>query len=165
MEIVDKFDNKRTFIEKTGERYDKIKGEYMQSVHTWIVNDNNEFLMQKRSSTKKNYPNLWSQTGGAVDSGETTLEATLRECKEELGIEFSKDKVELILSFKREFDFVDVFLIKANFSLNDVTIQKEELSEVKWMTEKEIKSLQENNMLAPSINMYFDMFLRLIKTY
>lgn len=162
MEIVDKFDNKRTFLEKSGDRHENFKGEYRQSVHTWIINEKNEFLMQKRASTKKIFPNLWSQTGGAVDTGESPVEAALRECKEELGIEFSKDNIELILSFKREFDFVDVFLIKANFNLNDVTIQKEELSEVKWMNEKEINSLKEHNQLAPSINMYFDMFLKLI---
>lgn len=162
MEIVDKFDNKRTFLEKSGDRHENVKGEYRQSVHTWIINEKNEFLMQKRASTKKIFPNLWSQIGGAVDTGESPVEAALRECKEELGIEFSKDNIELILSFKREFDFVDVFLIKANFNLNDVTIQKEELSEVKWMNEKEINSLKEHNQLAPSINMYFDMFLKLI---
>ena len=58
MEIVDKFDNKRTFLEKSGDRHENVKGEYRQSVHTWIINEKNEFLMQKRASTKKIFPNL-----------------------------------------------------------------------------------------------------------
>lgn len=162
MEIVDKFDNKRTYLEKTSERHENIKGEYRQSVHTWIMNDKNEFLMQKRSKLKKTYPNYWSQTGGAVDAGEVPYIAALRECEEELGIKFKKEDLELILSFKREFDFVDVFLIKANFDLKDITIQEEELSEVKWMSLEEINYLREKEILAPSISIYFDMFLKLI---
>lgn len=162
MEIVDKFDNKRVFLNKTSDRHEKIKGEYRQSVHTWIMNEKNEFLMQKRSANKKTYPNFWSQTGGAVDVAELPLDAALRECKEELGIKFEKENLELILSFKREFDFVDVFLIKANFDIKDVTIQEEEVSKVKWMSLEEIYSLKEKEILAPSINLYFDMFLKLI---
>lgn len=67
MEIVDKLNNKRQNLNKTAERSEKISGEYRQSVHTWIMNSKGEFLIQKRTSNKKNFPNKWSQTGGGVD--------------------------------------------------------------------------------------------------
>ena len=74
MELVDKFDKKRNSLGKTSERYERIAGEYKQSMHVWIQNDKGEFLIQKRSKTKRVFPGVWSITGGGVDTGEKTVE-------------------------------------------------------------------------------------------
>lgn len=162
MEMVDKLDNKRQKLNKIAERSEKIDGEYRQSVHTWIMNSNGEFLIQKRSPNKKTFPNMWSQTGGGVDSGETTLEAAIRECSEELGISIDLTNIELILSFKRKYDFVDVWLVKQDINISDIILQEEEVSDVKWATLDEIKELMNTNQLAKSIEIYFEMFINLI---
>lgn len=162
MEIVDKFDNKRTFLNKTSDRHEKIEGEYRQSVHTWILNSKGEFLIQKRSANKSNHPNMWSQTGGAVDTTELPIDASLRECYEELGIKLYKKDAELILSFKRKFDFIDVFLIRTDLDISNLKLQEEEVQEVKWVNKKELEQMLENKLLVPSISLYFDMFIKLI---
>ena len=162
MEIVDKFNNKRQFLNKTGDRDDKVLGEYRQSVHTWIQNSKGEFLIQKRSANKKNFPNMWSQTGGGVDSGETSLEGALRECKEELGIQVNLDNIEFVLSFKRKYDFVDVWLIKQDLDISKLVLQEDEVSQVKWATADEIRNLMKEGKLAKSINLYFEMFMELL---
>ena len=162
MEMVDKLNNKRQSLNKTTERSEKIDGEYRQSVHTWIMNSNGEFLFQKRTPNKRTFPNKWSQTGGGVDEGETTLEAALRECSEELGISINPDNMELILSFKRKYDFVDVWLVKQDLKIEDLVLQEDEVSEVKWATIDEIRNLMKTVELAASINIYFDMFLNLL---
>lgn len=162
MEMVDKLNNKRQSLNKTTERSEKIDGEYRQSVHTWIMNSNGEFLIQKRTPNKRTFPNKWSQTGGGVDEGETTLEAALRECSEELGISINPDNMELILSFKRKYDFVDVWLVKQDLKIEDLVLQEDEVSEVKWATIDEIRNLMKTVELAASINIYFDMFLNLL---
>ena len=162
MEMVDKLDNKRQMLNRTTERSEKIGGEYRQSVHTWIMNSKGEFLIQKRSPNKKTFPNMWSQTGGGVDEGETTLQAALRECKEELGITIDLSNIELILSFKRKFDFVDVWLVKQDIDISNIVLQEEEVSEVKWSSIDEIRELMKTDKLAKSIEIYFDMFINLI---
>ena len=162
MEIVDKLDNKRQMLNRTTERSEKTNGEYRQSVHTWIMNSKGEFLIQKRSPNKKFFPNMWSQTGGGVDEGETTLQAALRECKEELGITIDLSNIELILSFKRKFDFVDVWLVKQDIDISNIVLQEEEVSEVKWSSIDEIRELMKTDKLAKSIEIYFDMFINLI---
>lgn len=162
MEMVDKLNNKRQSLNKTTERLEKIDGEYRQSVHTWIMNSNGEFLIQKRTPNKRTFPNKWSQTGGGVDEGETTLEAALRECSEELGISINPDNMELILSFKRKYDFVDVWLVKQDLKIEELVLQEDEVSEVKWATIDEIRNLMKTGELAASINIYFDMFLNLL---
>ena len=163
MELVDKFNNKRYYLNKSSDRYEKTEGEYMQSVHTWILNSNGEFLIQKRSHNKRNYPDMWSQTGGAVDSGELPIDAALRECREELGIDFLKENTELLLSFKRTYDFIDVFLIKVDFDISDLTLQKEEVQDAKWIQPDKLREMINDNLVTPSIGLYFDMMLKLIK--
>ena len=162
MEIVDKFDNKRRPLHKTSERHDKVDGEYRQSVHTWIQNSKGEFLIQKRTPNKKFFPNMWSQTGGGVDTGETTLQAALRECKEELGIDINPNNMELILSFKRKYDFVDVWLVKQDIDISELVLQEDEVADVKWATVDEIKDLMNSGKLAKSIEVYFNMFIELL---
>lgn len=162
MEMVDKLNNKRQKLNKTAERNKKIEGEYRQSVHTWIMNSKGEFLIQKRTPNKKYFPNMWSQTGGGVDEGETTLQAALRECSEELGIKINPENMELIMSFKRKYDFVDVWLVRADYDINELTLQKNEVSDAKWTTIEEIRDLMKEGQLAKSIDIYFDMFINLL---
>ena len=162
MEFVDKFDNKRQALNKVTERQEKVDGEYRQSVHVWIQNSKGEFLIQKRSPNKTNFPNMWSQTGGGVEEGEITLQAALRECKEELGIDINIKHIELILSFKRKYDFVDVWLVRENIDISNLVLQEEEVSDVKWATIDEIRTLMKSSKLAKSIDIYFDMFINLI---
>lgn len=162
MEIVDKFNNKRQPLNKITERYEKIDGEYKLSMHVWIQNDKGEFLIQKRSPLKKVFPNYWSITGGGVDSGENTLDTVYRECKEELGINVKEENLELVLSFKRNFDFVDIYLLKQNIELNQIIMQEEEVSDVKWVTINEIKNMIKTNEFAPNIKIYFEIFENLL---
>lgn len=162
MEMVDKLDNKKEYLNKVSERHEKIEGEYRQSVHTWIMNSKGEFLIQKRTPNKKNFPNMWSQTGGGVDSGETTLQAAIRECHEELGINIEKDEIEFMLSFKRKYDFVDVWLVKHDYDISTLVLQEDEVSDVRWASIDEIRELIKTSELAKSIEIYFDMFINLL---
>lgn len=56
-------------------------------VHLHIFNDKGELFLQKRSSKKEIFPDLWdSAVGGHIDLGETPLQAVVREAREELGL-------------------------------------------------------------------------------
>lgn len=105
---------------------------------------------------------MWSQTGGAVDEGETTLQAALRECKEELGIDINPNNIELVMTFKRKFDFVDVWLVKQDIDISELVLQEDEVADVKWATVEEIRDLMKSDKLAKSIDIYFDMFINLL---
>ena len=143
MELVDKLNNKRQSLNKTAERQEKVDGEYRQSVHTWIMNSKGEFLIQKRSSNKKNFPNMWSQTGGAVDAGETTLQAALRECKEELNIDLQdQNQVENygIKYICLPSDKVHTYIL---FAKGKLKMTKEQMSKY---YEEYLKYLKENNL-------------------
>ena len=163
MELVDKFDNKRQPLKITRERYEKIKGEYNQSVHVWFINSKNELLIQKRSETKKVYPGMWAITGGAVDSGELPIQALYREVKEELGITITPEETELLLSIPRIYDFVDIYLVKKDINLKNITMQPEEVQDVKWISINEFNTLLKENKIPSSISFYSEFALKLIQ--
>lgn len=66
MEKVNVYNRNREITDLVKER-DKLEyGEYRSSVHIWIINKENKLLIQKRVEKAKNFPNMWSQTGGGV---------------------------------------------------------------------------------------------------
>lgn len=106
---------------------------------------------------------MWSVTGGGIDLNETSLDAVIRECKEELGIKIDTNNLELMLSLKRRYDFTDIWFLKQDFKLQDLKLQEEEVSEVKWENIEKIKEMIERKNFAPNIEIYFDMVIKLIQ--
>ena len=165
MEILDLYDNKKnkmgkTLIRESGEPLD---GEFKLSIHLWIINSNGEFLIQKRSASRKANPNKWAFTGGAVDSGEESYQGAIREAKEEMGINLDSNDVEFLLGFKREHDFVDVFIAKSDTDIKDVKMQESEVSESKWVNLVELDEIIRNGEFVPAINLYYDLFKKLLE--
>ena len=162
MEFVDLFDNKRNSLGKVSERYSYTPEEYSQVVHLWIRNSQGDFLIQKRSMKKPTNPGLWSVTGGAVDCGETPLEAAYRECKEELDVDIKPGEIQLMMTVKRPKVFVDIFLVEKDIDLNKVVLQEDEVDDVKWFTKNEIREMAKNDGMGTSITIYHDVLLNLI---
>ena len=165
MELVDVFDNKRNSLNKVIERYNNnTPGEFTQVVHLWIQNSNGEFLIQKRSMKKKVHPGMWSITGGAVDSLEEPTTAVARECKEEIGIELKPQDFELMMTVKRPSVFVDVYYAKKDIDFKDIVMQQDEVDDVKWASNAEIKDLIKQNEMGSSITIYYDALYKLIES-
>lgn len=116
-------------------------GFWHKSFHCWIIykddNGNDFIVLQKRSSNKKSWPNrLDISAAGHYTAGEG-IEGGLREIKEELGIEISKD-VLIPLGIRvciEEFDsksinheFQDLFFLIDNRALTDYRMSTDEVS-------------------------------------
>lgn len=135
-------------LEKTNKTYfkgdDIPDGYYPMVVMIAIENSKGEFLMQRRS---KNKGGDWGVTGGHPKSGESPIEGIVTEVKEELGIDINKDEV---IEFNSGCDGKDcyrMYYIKKDINLNDITIQKEELSEVRYFSMKELEKMVGRNKL------------------
>jgi len=167
MEIVDLYDRQKRILNKRIDRYSskQLDGEYMQTVHIWIINSKGELLIQKRSTNKPKNPGKWACTAGAVDAGETSLDGAKREVKEELGLELEEDKFDFLISFKREFTFIDVWLIKADIEISDIKLQEEEVDEAKWISINELEKMLETEEFVQSIKLYYDLFMSILEKY
>ena len=98
LEIWDLYDKNRKII---GEQ---IRGEKLPQntfhlvVHVWIKNKDGKYLISQRSAKRKTHPLMWECPGGAVLKGESSLEAAVRETKEEVGIDLKNRKGQLLFS-------------------------------------------------------------------
>ena len=99
--LVDKNDNQLGLMEKI-EAHEKAILHRAFSV--FILNENNELLLQKRGINKYHSPGLWTNTCCSHPrNGEDVLDAGIRRLKEEMGF---VTKLSSLLSFiyKAEFD-------------------------------------------------------------
>lgn len=165
MEIIDIYNKRREKTNKTSERGKQKEGEYGLSVHIWIMNKEGKFLVQKRTKSRKRFPNMWSLTAGAVDIGETSVEGAIREAKEEIGINIEKEEFELILSIKRKHNFLDIWLVRKDIDLKDIVMQEEEVQEVKWVTKDELEEMIKNDEVAETVTLYYKMFFDILEKF
>jgi len=148
-EYWDLYDEKRKKINKVVKRGEKLDdNEYHLVINAWIKNSNNEFLITQRSANKK-FAFMWECTGGSALKGETSLQAAVREVKEELGIDVNEKSGILIGSTLRHFsgcpDILDVWLFQQDFPIENVVVQEEEVCNVMWADLNTIKRLYEEN--------------------
>lgn len=114
------------------------QGEYSMAVHLYIYDRNGMFLIQKRSKNKKSLPGIWSVTCGAVSSGENSVQAGIREAREEVGLPLEEDQLRHVARIKRRRSFIDVYFVQIDFSLDDCVLQEEEVDEVRLCTPGEL---------------------------
>ena len=155
MELVDLLNNRKELTGETCERNAVPDGKYRLSIHIWIINDKNEILIQQRSANRKKFPNMWTNTGGACVAGETSIETVFRELKEELDITPNIDNLELIASYKREKDYVDVWVLRQNVNITDLKFNDNEVQDAKWVTVEEWKKLLIEEQAVKSSTDYF----------
>jgi 8-oxo-dGTP diphosphatase len=130
---------------RTVERGKSMKpGEYHLVVHIWIKNDERKYLITKRTPNKT-FPNMWETTGGSAVAGDNSLQAAMREVKEEIGIVLLPTNGKCLFRLKRQHydssDFVDVWLFEENLDLRNIVFQPDEVNDAKWASPEEIKSM------------------------
>lgn len=150
MELIDIVDEKNNL---TGLRENRMiiheKNLWHRHVSCWIMNEKGEVLLQKRAKSKKKNPNKWSKTGGHVNSNEKAEDAIIREIKEEIGIDIDKKKLELINIYKSKNEndryFGYNYFIYVNYPVEQYTLQKSEVSKIKYMTIEKIEKIKKRN--------------------
>lgn len=151
-EIWDAYDENRNLTGKTIKRseFKSMNNEYHIVVHIWIKNNNNEWLISKRTPNK-HFPLLWECTGGSALAGENSLTAALREVKEEVGITLNKSSGMLYKTIKRTVysDFCDVWVFNHNCSIDEVVLQPRETCDAMWASADKIKELIKEGKFVP----------------
>ncbi len=164
MEILDIVDEKGNPTGETVER--SVAHEFgirHRTSHVWIVRKVNEkvqILLQKRSLIKDSFPGCFDiSSAGHIPAGDGFTGSAVRELKEELGYDASED--ELIYCGQRSFHFESVFhgkkfcdnqvsniyVLWLNWEADRFTLQKEEVSEVRWFDfDEAVKAVKENTI-------------------
>ncbi len=126
-------------------RHDLGIKEYHLVVYVWIINDKNEIILSRRQKGRA-FEGSWECTGGCAVRGDSSVAAALREVKEELGITLDPNKGHLFKRYLRNYPagakaICDVWVFQQNFSLEELVLQEEEVSDVKRVTAMELKKM------------------------
>lgn len=168
MEYIDIVDEENNLIGKVEEKlYAHKQNLFHRTIHAWIINDKKELLIQKRSSSKKSYPNYWDISGaGHIKAGESILDGLKREMKEELGVEIDESKLEYIGVIKsteepNNMEFQYVCLIRLDKDVSDYVFEDNEVSEVKYVYFEELENII--NKKTPNYIMHDEEYEKLFK--
>ena len=98
-----------------------------------------QILLQKRSRTKDSFPGFYdTSSAGHIPAGEEPLPSALRELEEEVGLALRPEDLRFV--FTEPFSYVldDYFLTRAEADPDALTLQEEEVSEVRWFSQEEV---------------------------
>ncbi|QVK17925.1 NUDIX domain-containing protein [Mycoplasmatota bacterium] len=142
MELWDVYNKHRQKTGRTHKRGIPLnEGDYHLVVHVWIVNDQREYLIQKRQPWKT-MPNMWDcSAAGSAIVGDNSEQAAIREVKEEIGVDLDINKGQVLFTHRFSCGFDDIWLVKQNIDLKDLKLQYEEVAEAKWVTYDQIKRM------------------------
>ena len=159
MEYWDVYDKngkwKRRVIRK-GQRL--RNSDYHLIVEGWILRDDGNFIIQRRSLSKKSFAGMWyCSAGGSCISGETSKEGMKREFFEELGIDIPIEEIRLKRIVTGKNFIFHIFLVRKDIDLEDLTLQKEEVMDVALATEEEIFQMIDKKIFI-SLSYYKDFF-------
>jgi isopentenyl-diphosphate delta-isomerase type 1 len=133
---------------KTGQvklRIDVHKdGDWHKAVHVWIINPSGDLLLQRRSTNKETYPNMWDiSSAGHISAGDDPISSAIRETEEELGLTLGEDEFEYLFTIKSQRvlhdgkyinnELDDIYLVEDDFDTSILNFNDGEVSEVKWM--------------------------------
>ena len=162
-EIWDLYDENRELLGK-----DHVRGEqlpidgYHLVVHVWIRNSKGEYLISQRSANRPTFPLVWECVDGSVVKGEDSLQGALREVKEEVGVDLLPEKGQVILSDMKKIEFgkvvnkiVDVWLFEYDGEVDLSNATTDEVAQVAWMNQEQIKELFDANMFVETLEYFF----------
>jgi isopentenyldiphosphate isomerase len=123
-----------------------LRGHWHRAAHVWIVATEGRILLQRRSPQKENNPALWDvSAAGHLSAGETSIDAAIREVREELGLRLRPQELQFMTTLREscvlnrgtyiDNEFHDIFIVRRDVDLASLVLDPQEVAEVKWVDE------------------------------
>ncbi len=162
-ELIDYYDENGRLLGVIDKAIAHREGLWHKSVHLWIFNSKNQVLLQKRCAQKKFFPGYWDvSVAGHISAGENSIDTSLREAKEEIGLNTNENEIEFAFTIKEKFkwkdiqsnEFVDVYILNKDINLSKLKFQKEEVETVQFVDKSIIFSPNPNADIFPHYEEY-----------
>lgn len=133
-------------------------GLYHLTIEVWTYNGQ-AFYLTQRSMNKKYYPGYWECTGGSAIGSETTIQAAIREIKEELGITVNERDLKKMAQEVKDHHIVTVYILCIKDQV-EFHLSEREIIQGKWFTVQELESLHIDFNIVPH---QFERYLKHIR--
>jgi len=155
MEYNDIYDIDRNLTGRThlrGSRWKK--GEYGLVVCVWVHDGKGNLLLTRRAP-EKTFPGTWENSGGAAKAGETSLQAIVRELREETGIRANPEDFELLGSGRDSNTHYDYYCLLAPVPIENVVLLPGETDDAKWVSFAQVHQMIEKRQICRIIARQF----------
>ena len=111
------------------------------------------YHLVKRDSTKPSYPNMWQATaGGSALQGESALESTFRELREETGIvAYTLEELDWSLG---KSSIHCRYLCLTDCAKDSIKLQEGETCDYRWVTAQELLAMKESELIGMEMLRY-----------
>lgn len=153
MELWDIYDDNGEVTGRTAARetWSPGPGEYHLAVCAVIANSKGEILCTHRSKEKTSAPGMWENSGGSALAGESSLQAILRELREETGLLLDEGEPRFFYRAKKRDFYMDVYFMRRELSLSQLVLQPGETDDARWFAYEEWEGLaRAGEILCPS---------------
>lgn len=106
----------------------------------WVQNSKGDILLAQRSFDKNNDPGKWGPAvAGTIEEGETYESNIIKEAEEEIGLKGCRfEKSFKKKNFGKHRHFTQWFFAVVDKKIEDFTVQKEEVENIKWFAKDEL---------------------------
>ena len=150
---MEQMDLYRSEFVKTGRVVERTEpcgpGENKMVVFACLFSSDGRLLIQQRSPQKSLGGHWDVSAGGAVQSGESSLDAVVRETAEELGITLPKESFVKLMSLYYEGHIHDIYAARWDGDSAALHLQEGEVSAAKWATEREVYAMMDTGEFLP----------------
>jgi len=166
-ELIDIVDEHGNYTGKTCLKSEAHKyGYFHPTIHVWLYTSDKQILLQKRALTKKVFPGMWDiSVAGHIAAGEDVKIGAIREVKEEIGFDILSENLFKIGTRKHmvnhtngiiDNEFHHVFITELTVPFETLTLQKEEVEELKLFNLDVILHTKDyENLLLPQYQDYY----------
>jgi 8-oxo-dGTP pyrophosphatase MutT (NUDIX family) len=113
---------------------------------TCVVRGDGLVLMTLRSATK-DHPLTWEFPAGSALAGESSLDAAVRELREETGLSANPESMQMVGRFIETSALFDLFVARVH-DLADLVLDAEEVADSEWVTLDEVTRRWHAGLLA-----------------
>lgn len=118
-------------------------------VTIYIINNYGEVLLQRRNKNRRFSPGKLGVIAGHVSHNEKALDAAVRECKEEIGLNVSEKDINILCPRYLVLEdcnnhFMYPYYVFSEKREDEFVIQREELDYVKWYKIDDVIDMIEN---------------------
>jgi len=155
MELNDIYDKDRNLTGRTHRRGTPWKkGEYGLVVCVWVYDGRGNLLLTRRAP-QKSFAGTWENSGGAAKAGETSLQAIVRELREETGIRANPEDFELLGSGRDSNTHYDYYCLLAPVPIENVVLLPGETDDAKWVSFAQVHQMIEKRQICRIIARQF----------
>lgn len=109
----------------------------------YVKKDDKILMVQENKAGKKG---KWNMPAGKLDDNESVIEAAIRETKEETNVDVDIKGLIAIQETISSLGQLVILYFLGEYKSGEIAFDNEEIADVKWMLEEEIKKLDKNTI-------------------